>query len=141
MSLKKIGQALKKCQESLQKLSEALRLFQAEQEVVLKSLLLDACIKRYEVAFEYAWKLFKIASEYEGSEAPGPRPAIQEALKFRWIEAPEFWALALDARNGSVHDYFGVSNEDYQKIMERFARILPEALKKISKLKSSRRGI
>lgn len=135
MSLKKIQQAGKNTQESLDKLEESLRFLREEKNPAPKAVFLDASIKRFEVLFEYTWKLLKIAAEYQGQEAPGPRPAIQEALRFKWIQDGEFWALALDARNGSVHDYFGITHEQYLKIMERFAKELPGLLEKISKLK------
>lgn len=98
------------------------------------SILYDACVKRYEVLFEYTWKLLKIASEYQGQEAPGPRPAIQEGLRFGWIEDPEFWADALDARNGSVHDYFGVTQQEYLNIMNRFVKEAGKLSKNLEKV-------
>jgi nucleotidyltransferase substrate binding protein (TIGR01987 family) len=93
----------------------------------------DAVIKRFEVAFEYAWKLMKAAAEYQGSEVFGPRPAIQEAIRYDWIHDPDFWADALDARNGSVHDYFGVSRDRYLEIVREFlvrAKKMTENIKK-----------
>lgn len=80
----------------------------------------DATVKRFEIAFEYCWKLMKVAVEHEGGEAFGPRPAIQESVRLGWIDEPDFWADALDARNGSVHDYFGISKANYIKLMKKF---------------------
>lgn len=81
----------------------------------------DAVIKRFKTLFEYVWKLLKWAAEYQGVEAPGPRPAIQEAVRFGWIDDPEFWVDVLDARNGSVHDYFGIEVSAYLSLIHRFA--------------------
>ena len=41
---------------------------------------LDAVAKRFEIAFEYVWKVLQATAEWQGTEAPGPRLAIvQEA--------------------------------------------------------------
>jgi nucleotidyltransferase substrate binding protein (TIGR01987 family) len=74
---------------------------------------LDAVAKRFEVSFEYYWKFLKAAAEWQGTEAPGPRPAIAASHQYGWIEDPESWAGYLEARNAGVHDYFGLSSEDY----------------------------
>lgn len=106
---------------SLAVLRETLALFDKdEMDAIRERVFTDAIIKEFEVAFGYAWKLMKAAAEYEGAEAPGPRPAIQEAQRFGWIEDPDFWAEALDARNGSVRDYFGISMNAYMGIVRRF---------------------
>ena len=84
-------------------------------------LVADGVVKRFEMLFEYVWKLLKWAAEYQGIEAPGPRPAIQEGVRFGWIKDPEFWVEVLDARNGSVHDYFGIEIPQYLTLIQRFA--------------------
>ncbi|MCP5464887.1 MAG: nucleotidyltransferase substrate binding protein [Deltaproteobacteria bacterium] len=93
----------------------------------------DASIKRFEVLMEYSWKLLKIAAEYQGLEAPGPRPAIQEGIHLGWITDPELWADALSARNGSVHDYFQISKTDYLELIENFMDSLSNTLDNIEK--------
>lgn len=135
MISKGLTASIQVCEEALEKLNESLIAIKNEpKKSKYFSFLQDTCIKRYEILFEYAWKLFKTAAEYQGSEVPGPRPAIQEALNYGWIDEGEFWADALDARNGSVHDYFGISHEDYLDLIERFAGQLPPAIKKINAL-------
>lgn len=132
MSKKKYQAAVTACRHALENLTAGLAAHaETSPGAPLRDILQDACIKRFEILFEYAWKLLKIAAEYQGSEAPGPRPAIQEAVKFGWIDDPELWADALDARNGSVHDYFGISDEAYLRLIRRFAKQLPSALQKI----------
>ena len=91
----------------------------------------DSCVKRFEVLLEYTWKMFKIAAEFQGKDAPGPRPAILEALRFGWIENPQFWSEALEARNNSVHDYFGISYARYVQIMQSMISQLPDVFQKI----------
>lgn len=119
---------LKTCHAELQ---EILTAYQEEKEPKWKSFLQDALIKRFEVAFEYVWKAFKAAAEFEGAEVLGPREALTEAGHFGWIDDLEFWALAMDARNGSVHDYFGIPIEDYLRLIQRFSKALTTVIKKM----------
>lgn len=131
-SKKRKLQTIQTATDSLKELEEAIRAYEKNQDGTLAPLLRDAMIKRFEVAFEYAWKMLQQAAEFEGSEAAGPRPAITEALRYGWIRDPDFWSLALDARNGSVHDYFGVTYEEYHRIIIRFQKELAELVKKLS---------
>lgn len=131
MTKNKLMMALQAAREALEKLDANFKALQDLSDASMRGVCQDAVIKRYEVAFEYMWKLFRAASEYEGSEAFGPRPAIQEAIKYEWIDDPEFWAAALDARNGSVHDYFGVSIENYLSIAKEFLVKATDAVDRI----------
>jgi len=135
MTQKKIVHALNQCREALEKLAESLHVLKKTKDNEIKEILTDACIKRFEILFEYAWKLLKICVEFQGQEAPGPRPAIQEASRFGWIKDLDLWADALDARNGSVHDYFGISHTEYVKLIERFSDEIKLLLPKLEKVK------
>lgn len=122
-------------EKSLAELQQALSsLDTLKKESVEYGIHFDALVKRFEVLFEYIWKLLKTAAEYQGAEAPGPRPAIQEAVRFGWIDDPEFWAEALDARNGSVHDYFGITPKEYLKIVERYVEEVNSLFQKLTTL-------
>lgn len=123
--------ALEKLEKCHKELQEILMAHQEEKEAKWKSFLQDALIKRFEVTFEYAWKAFKAAAEFEGAEVLGPREALTEAGRYGWIDDLEFWALAMDARNGSVHDYFGIPVEDYLLLIQRFSKMLPPVIKKM----------
>ena len=120
-------------EEALGRLDEALKTLDAVKNVKIEyEVHVDAVIKRYETLFEYVWKMLKAFAEYQGSEAPGPRPAIQEAIRFGWIEDPQFWVEALDARNDSVHDYFGIPVDSYLKIIVRFSSETKRLFSKLS---------
>lgn len=135
MTIKGLAKSLTAAQKSLDLLNEALEMLKKDSpDSKYRSLYIDSIIKRYEVLFEYTWKLFKVAIDYQGGEAPGPRPAIQEAIRFGWIKDPEFWALAIDARNGSVHDYFGITHDEYLEIIRRFAKETEKIMEKLKKL-------
>lgn len=94
----------------------------------------DAAVKRFETLFEYTWKLLKAAAEYQGVEAPGPRPAIQQAVRFGWITDPDLWAVTLDVRNGSVHDYFGLQADETKHVMTQFANVVSSLIEALRKL-------
>jgi nucleotidyltransferase substrate binding protein (TIGR01987 family) len=135
MSDKRLKSALQSAQNALDKLNDALTVLAKHKgDDMERPVVIDATIKRFEVLFEYAWKLLKVAAEYQGTEAPGPRPAIQEAVRFGWIKDPEQWSYALDARNGSVHDYFGITISEYLQLISKFAKEAASVLKELSKL-------
>ncbi len=137
MTDKRLGTALEACTNSCTELRDAIDYFESHAKStddVAHGIAFDAAVKRFEVAFEYAWKLMKAAAEFQGSEAFGPRPAIQEAIRYGWIDDPEFWAAALDARNASVHDYFGIGNDAYLKIISEFLEKSEKLLATIAKL-------
>lgn len=129
-SKKRKEQAVQATKDSLKELGEAVQAYEKNRRGEFETLFRDAMIKRFEVAFEYFWKMLQQAAEFEGSEAAGPRPAITEAVRYGWIKDPDFWSLALDARNGSVHDYFGITHEEYHRIITRFQKELTDLLKK-----------
>lgn len=125
--------------EAHDKLSEALAwLAKLKKHDEHYSLHVDAVVKRFETLFEYVWKAFKSAAEYQGVEAPGPRPAIQEAVRFGWIRKPELWTAALDARNGSVHDYFGMPIDEYLKIIRKYNDDIAAVLARLPSGKAKR---
>lgn len=135
MTKQNLVSAIEKASESLEEVQVGLkRLDSIDTKSADYRLIVDGLIKRFEILFEYTWKLLKVAAIYEGSEAPGPRMAIQEGIKYGWITAPEFWALALDARNASVHDYLTLEFDEYHKIIERFANEAKSVIDQIKKL-------
>lgn len=65
----------------------------------------DACIKRFEISFELAWKLLQSMVRENGIEIYGPKNAIREAAKLGLINEVERWFEFLEARNLTVHTY------------------------------------
>lgn len=123
MTADNVKKTIKAFEDALERLKESLELLDSNKNKgELSEICTDAVVKRFEITFEYCWKLMQAAIVYEGGEAFGPRPAIQEAIKFGWIDNPEFWADALDARNGSVHDYFGITMNKYVLLVKQFVK-------------------
>lgn len=132
MTSKVLEKSIVATKEAARSLCDALELLKKDApDHNRRAFYLDGIIKRYEVLFEYTWKMLKAAADFQGAEAPGPRPAIQEAYRFGWIDDPDFWALALDARNGSVHDYFGITRDEYLDIIKKFSVEVENVIKKL----------
>ena len=76
--------------------------------------------KSFETCMEYAWKYFKRMAVDEGVEVFSPKEAIRAAGRLKIIDDVEKWLDFLEDRNLSVHDYLGVSEEDYLKTIRKF---------------------
>lgn len=84
--------------------------------------------KKFETCFEYAWKYFKQKAMEEGLDAFSPKEAIKLAGRMGRIDNVETWLDFLEDRNAGVHDYFGLTKEDYLKTIQEF-------FKEVKKLK------
>lgn len=62
--------------------------------------------------------------EDQGLEAPAPKMAIREAARLHFITKPEVWLECIDARNNSVHDYFGITQSEYCELAEEFLKLV-----------------
>jgi len=78
--------------------------------------------KSFEICFEYAWKSFKQRITEEGIEVFSPKDSIKQAGRIGLIDDVEQWLDFLHDRNLAVHDYLGVSDEDYLKTIQHFFR-------------------
>lgn len=125
------GDSKQSAEASLDRLTEVLTWLDSEPDSSDRWGRLDAVAKRFEVAFEYVWKALQAASEWEGTEAPGPRPAIQAAAQYGWLEDVEQWAEFVDARNRGVHDYFGLSSEEYATVARDFESAARQCIKSL----------
>jgi len=85
-----------------------------------KDLAFLSVAKAFEVAVEYAWRSLREMVEDEGLDAPSPKAAVREAARLGIIDNPESWIEYINARNAGVHDYFGMTNEEYVKIAKEF---------------------
>lgn len=131
MTAKKLSSAIKFTKEALEKLNEALAVLRAHKKGQDKSLLEDAVLKRFEILFEYCWKMLKTAIEFEGGDAQSPRSAVQEAIRYGWIKDIDLWVSALDTRNATVHDYFSSAPNDYLEVIKKFSKEVALVIEKI----------
>jgi hypothetical protein len=107
-------------------------MFWLSENIKRKQVCLILCLEAKSL-FEYVWKFLKTAGEYQGSEIPGPRPAILEAARYGWIKDREIWAGFLEARNAGIHDYFGLSSEEYAGIARNYYAAAVDSIKRIQK--------
>jgi len=95
---------------------------QRKKDAFEDELIFAGISKSFEVCFEYLWKHIKMNLDKEGVESYSPREAIKHAGRLNWIENVEQWMDFLDARNFSVHGYYGITRENYITTIELFLR-------------------
>lgn len=79
--------------------------------------------KAFEMLVEYGWRELKRRAEDEGLEIQSPKEAIREAARLKIISDPVMWIKAVENRNASVHDYFGIGEEAFVKLARDFLKI------------------
>jgi nucleotidyltransferase substrate binding protein (TIGR01987 family) len=119
---KRLEASKQKAADSLRKLERSLQWLDADISAADRWARFDAVAKRFEVAFEYTWKAFKTALDSLGVETYGPKDSISAAATYRWIEDVERWVMFLETRNAGVHDYFGVSEDEYANTARMFLK-------------------
>lgn len=124
--------SLQKAQESLDLLEEVIDWVQATENLKERDMRLDSVAKRFEVSFESTWKALMHAVHWRGEEAFGPRDTLQMAEKHDFISNIETWCGFLEARNYGVHDYFGLSSEEYFKIAADFLKVAQKEIKNLT---------
>ena len=87
--------------------------------------------KTFEVALEYAWKYLKIQIEGSGLEAPSPRDAIKQAGRIGLIDDVDLWLNCIRIRNIAVHDYLGITRNEYLDSIKKFARAVKKLRTKV----------
>lgn len=82
-----------------------------------------ALTKAFEVAVEYAWKELKRRLEEKGvDDVFAPKDVVRKAAQVGLIEDAEGWLDFIDARNASVHDYYGMTESEYVKLARAFLK-------------------
>lgn len=83
--------------------------------------------KAFEIALEYAWRQLKLIVEDQGLDVPSPKMAIKEGARLGLITDPEIWLRCIDARNSSVHDYFGISEKEYIELAVQLLKVIKQS--------------
>lgn len=82
-----------------------------------------AVAKAFEVAIEYAWKELKRRLEEKGvADIYAPKDVIRKAAQIGMLDDPERWLDYIDARNDSVHDYYGMTQAEYVELARKFMK-------------------
>ncbi len=113
-----------KLRKAVGHLEEAMKLYEKDKS----ELCFLTLAKTFETVLEYAWRDLKRRVEDQGLEAPAPKLAIKEAAKLHFISDPETWLDCIDARNNSVHDYFGISEPEYFELAEVLLKLIKKSV-------------
>jgi nucleotidyltransferase substrate binding protein, HI0074 family len=78
----------------------------------------DSAIKRFEIAFDIAWKTLKTYLEEKyGIICKSPKGCIREAFTQGLIEYDDYWLRIVDLRNNTVHIYSEyMADEVYEEL-------------------------
>jgi uncharacterized protein YutE (UPF0331/DUF86 family) len=112
--------------EALAHLKEGLRAYEKRRKGDALPKL--AMTKAFEIAVEYGWRELERKAEDEGLDVPSPKAAVRQAARLGLISEPDKWMELIEARNASVHDYFGFDDED----LVRLAKLGLELVGKIA---------
>lgn len=96
----------------------------------------DSAIKRFELAFDLAWKTVKaFLEDYHNVQCVSPKTCFREAFNKGLVEYNDYWISVSSLRNYTVHTYNEIfADEMYKKLpkaLEYFKTLL-EAIKKAS---------
>lgn len=65
----------------------------------------DSAIKRFEIAFDLAWKSLKAFLEDQGIACASPRACFREAFRQNLIVDETIWLEMIEMRNETAHTY------------------------------------
>jgi len=117
----------KDTKKAISQCDAAVKLYQ--KEASQKDLNFLMVVKAYEILVELAWKYFKFKVEDEGLAAPSPKEPVRKAATIGLIDDPEKWIKFIEARNLSVHDYFGLDPDSFIKLTEELLKSAKRDLK------------
>jgi nucleotidyltransferase substrate binding protein (TIGR01987 family) len=94
---------------------------------------LDSIIKRFEFAYEVAWRVMKSYAEYQGiDDITGSRDSFRRAFELGLISDGKVWIDMLKSRNETAHNYDGsIADSAISKVCDVF---YPEMLKFYNKM-------
>jgi len=108
---------LTKLEAAVQELRNALRLrSRAKREHIIYA----GIAKCFEVCLEYAWKYLKRELEVSGIDVFSPKEVVKAAGQAGLIDDVELWLQCINVRNFAVHDYLGVTVDEYLSTIEAF---------------------
>lgn len=111
----------KKVERSIDDLERMIRFY--EKEGTDEPAAFFATVKAFEVAVEYGWKELKRRLEEKGvDDVFAPKDIIRKAAQAGLIDDAERWLDFVDARNESVHDYYGMTQAEYIKLARQFLK-------------------
>jgi nucleotidyltransferase substrate binding protein (TIGR01987 family) len=97
-----------------------------EDGKVLKEVVKEGLIQRFEYTHELAWNVMKDYAEYQGNTTiRGSRDASREAFRMQLIDQADVWMDMIQSRNTTSHTYDDdTANEIYNKILGEYFPVL-----------------
>ena len=123
-----------KLEADLKILIKALSSLENALALPLNDIVRDAVIQRFEYTFELTWKTLKVAGEYMGTECNSPREAIKTGFKLGWIQSPDLWFEAMEARNKTSRTYDEDTAKDVYAVAKKFPFLVKEVTAKLAGL-------
>ncbi len=114
---------LKDYRRAVRNLDEAVQTAKSDLEI-------DGALKRFELAYELAWKLIKEYLSFLGITCTSPRLCFKYAYQNGLIEDEVTWLEMIDVRNALVHEY---SYEYFAHVRDRFVPQMLALLERVEK--------
>lgn len=128
MSMTKFISLFEDFEKALVRLEEVLNL--PKNEIIR-----DSAIKRFEIAFDLAWKTLKaFLEERHNAACVSPRNCFREAFRVGLLDYDESWLTFAMLRNYTVHAYS-------ESLAEKIYSELPKVLAAFQKLRGALRGV
>lgn len=94
----------------------------------------DSAIKRFEIAFDLAWKIIKAHVEEKGIICASPVACFKEAYRQGILNYDDIWVKELvETRNKTVHTYDEKLAEEVYDVLPRFLQAFQELLNALTK--------
>ena len=101
-----INDKIKQLEKVFENLKIIIDAYENEEDRIIKDVLRDSIIQRFEFVTELSWKLMKkYLDENLVLEVYSPRSVIKESYKQDLIENGELWLDILEDRNLTSHTY------------------------------------
>ncbi|MCA1760931.1 MAG: nucleotidyltransferase substrate binding protein [Bacteroidales bacterium] len=119
-ALSKLSEAIAFTKEELK--NKDVNIDSEDAEVILKEIIKEGLIQRFEYTYETAWNVMKDYALYQGnSEIGGSRDAIRYAFSAKLISNGDLWMDMIKSRIKTSHIYNEeTANEIYQKIINEY---------------------
>ena len=86
----------------------------------------DACIQRFELSFELAWKAIQRQARAEGLECMSSRECLRVAFSLGLVEDDPQWMSMVEDRNRTSHTYDETIARAVYGALPGYARLLRE---------------
>lgn len=120
--MSKLKSLIENFEKSVSRLKEVLDV--KEKNKIIR----DSAIKRFEIAFDIAWKAVKtFLEEKKGIICHSPKDCFRQAYEQNIVEYDDFWLEMTDYRNNTAHTY-------KEELADEVFATLPKILSYLEKL-------